>query len=31
MDACYYEYAALVETAWLDQAYFGEFRYEIVR
>lgn len=27
MDACYYEYAALVETAWFDQEYLGELRY----
>lgn len=28
MDACYYEYAALVETAWFDQEYFGAFTTE---
>ncbi len=28
MDDCYYEHAALVETAWLDQEYYGSFSYE---
>ncbi|MDX2344177.1 MAG: hypothetical protein QNL12_10860 [Acidimicrobiia bacterium] len=28
MDACYFENAALVETAWLDQQHFGSFTTE---
>ncbi|MBT8200228.1 MAG: hypothetical protein KJO36_06910 [Acidimicrobiia bacterium] len=28
MDDCYYEHAALVETAWFDQEYFGSFSFE---
>lgn len=28
MDGCYYEYAALVETAWFDQEHFGAFTSE---
>ncbi len=28
MDECYYEHAALVETAWFDQEYFGGFTFE---
>jgi hypothetical protein len=28
MDECYFEHAALVETAWFDQEYYGSFSYE---
>lgn len=28
MDDCYYEYAALVETAWADQEHYGAFTSE---
>jgi len=28
MDECYFEHAALVETAWFDQEYYGSFTFE---
>jgi len=28
MDECYFEQAALVETAWFDQEYYGSFTFE---
>ena len=31
IDECYYEHAALIETAWFDQEYFGSFAYENTR